>query len=103
MVEVPAAVVVQQIEVAIPVGDQCGGEGDDDLGRDSAAPHDGVDQRSADAPVAVGERVDGLELGMCDRRLDEGWHVVAVGERDQVPRVTLHHVRRRWDKECNAG
>ena len=43
-----------------------------------------MDQSPSGAAVAVGEGVDGLELGVGDAGLDEGGQVVGVGEGDQV-------------------
>ena len=43
-----------------------------------------MDERTADAPVAVDERVDRLELGVRDGRLGDGRQVVAGHEGDEV-------------------
>ena len=52
--------------------------------RDALATQQGVDERAAGASVAVGERVDRLELGVRHRRLDEHRQVVAGHEVDEV-------------------
>ncbi len=43
-----------------------------------------MDERAPGAAVAVGERVDRLELGMGDRRLHESRMVVPVNVREQI-------------------
>src|SRR5436309_3047534 len=47
----------------------------DESGRELAPPQYDVDERAADATIAGGEWMDGLELRMRDRSLDERGHV----------------------------
>ena len=58
--------------------------------RELAPPQHDVDERAADATIAVGERMDGLKLCMCDRSLDERGHVAPVEECGKV----FHEI---WD------
>ena len=53
-------------------------------------------------PVAVGERVDRLELGVSDRRLHEGRMVIAVDVVEEVVEQGVDSVRWRWDEGCGA-
>lgn len=46
--------------------------------------HHGVDQRSTDSAITVGERVDGLELGMGQRCLGKGRRGRLSCESEQV-------------------
>jgi hypothetical protein len=43
-----------------------------------------VDEGPAGAAVAVDERVDGLELGMGDRRLRDRWKALVVAKPAEV-------------------
>jgi hypothetical protein len=58
-----------------------------------------VEQRTSGPPVTVGERVDGLELGMNDRRLDQRRDVESTRESDQIRDPVLDAIVARWD-EC---
>src|SRR5690606_2173589 len=63
---VAVAVGGQDVEVVVAAGHQGGGERDHHAAGRASSTQDCVDQGPADAAVAVGERVDGLELGVCD-------------------------------------
>jgi len=67
-------------------------------GCERGASVDDVDQAAAGASVAVGERVDRLEVRMRDRRLQRGREIAAVHERGEVGQEPLHLVLRRWDE-----
>jgi hypothetical protein len=54
-----------------------------------------VDEGAADAPVPVGERVDGLELRVGDGGLDDRRQIRSVHERDEVVHHALRVPRRR--------
>jgi hypothetical protein len=66
-------------------------------------PEDGVDEDSADAAVAVRERVDGLELGVDDRGVGERRSVFAIGEGHEVVHQVADAIGRRWDVEGVPG
>ena len=55
-----------------------------DTRRETPATEDKVDQRPARAPVAVHERVDRLELGVRDRRLNNRRQRVIAAEGAEV-------------------
>ncbi|MGB2711936.1 MAG: hypothetical protein WBC33_10500 [Conexibacter sp.] len=76
--------------------------GRDDVGRHAAAPQDDMDEATSGAAVAVGERMDRLELRMGDRRLQRDRQVVAVKERGEVVEQLVDVLRRRRD-EGGAG
>lgn len=50
----------------------------------AAPPEDGVNQRAAGSSVAIGEWMDGLELCVGQRSLDQGRVLVTVDVGDQV-------------------
>ena len=58
---------------------------------------DRVDERPPDAPIAVDERVDVLELGMGDRRLRHGRQIVAKDEQAGVLKQGRDRLGRRRD------
>ena len=62
-----------------------------------------MDEGAADAAVPVRERVDGLELRVGDRGLDDGREVRPVHERDQVVHEALHVLGRGRDEVGAAG
>jgi hypothetical protein len=62
-----------------------------------------VDEGAADATVAVGEGVDGLELRVGDGGVDHGGEVRSVHERDQVAHEVLHPLGRGRDEVGAAG
>jgi hypothetical protein len=62
-----------------------------------------VDQATASAPVAVRERVDGLELSVCDCRLGHGWRRVGVTERTQVFEEIANELGRWRHERRRAG
>ncbi len=64
-------------------------------GGQSPSPEDDLNQCSSRSAVSVVERVDGLELRMCDRSLDEGRKPFVVAERAQVHEQSLDLLRRR--------
>ena len=81
---VTRAIGLQGRHVAVAVVEQPSGDGDGDVPRDARRPEEGVDEGAAGAPVAVGERVDRLELGMRHRGLREDGQVVPRAEGDEV-------------------
>src|SRR5438046_3951010 len=72
---------------------ECGGQ--------SPSPEDDLNQCSSRSAVSVVERVDGLELRMCDRSLDEGRKPFVVAKRAQVHEQSLN-VLWRWRHEVRA-
>jgi hypothetical protein len=62
--------------------------------RHAAAAEDRSDEGEPDAAVAVGERVDALELGVGDRCLGDRLDVVSVREGDEVLEQAGDRLRR---------
>ena len=61
-----------------------------------------MDERAAGAAVAVGERVERLELGVGDRRLNERGMVVAVDIGKEIVEQRVEGVRWRGDERGGA-
>ena len=57
---------------------------DRDVAREAVATEHRADERPPGAAIAVGERVDRLELSVREQRFGEGVDVGSVGETDQV-------------------
>ena len=57
------------------------------------APEDAVEKDPARAPVSVDEGVDGLELGVSDRRLGNGADVVPADKGDKILETALNACR----------
>jgi len=62
-----------------------------------------VDEGAACAAVAIGERMDGLELGVCDRRLSQWGVVVAVDVVEEIVEETVDVLGRGRDIACATG
>jgi hypothetical protein len=62
-----------------------------------------VDQHPASSPVAIDERVDSLELRVCERRLRDGGKIVLIAELAQVSDEIGYAARRRGNELCAAG
>src|SRR4051794_19281281 len=77
-------------------------DGRDEAGREAAAPQYHVNQRAAGASIAVDERMNRLELCVCDGRLEHGGVVVAVAVRNQVIEQGLEFVWRWGDERRGA-
>ena len=69
---------------------------------DSASAENRQDQCSADAPVAVVEGVNRLELCVRDRRLNHGGNVLSVAECAQIVQQLGNELVRRRDELCVA-
>lgn len=93
----------QAAHVGVPAGGEHEADRRHDRRRDAAAAVDDVDQAAPDAPVAVGEGVDRLELGVGDRCLERRGEVVAVQECDEVGEQIVDFLRGRWDELRGAG
>src|SRR5882757_2949242 len=59
----------------------------DEPRRCASSPQRRVDERPANPAVSIGERVDGLELGMRNRSLHQGGEILPVGKCDQIVHV----------------
>src|SRR5207245_9396614 len=70
-------------------------------GSQSPPSEDDVEQFSSRSAVSVIERVDGLDLRMCDRSLHEGRKPFVVAKRAQVHEQSLD-VLWRWRHEVRA-
>ena len=57
-----------------------------------------MDQRAADASVAVGEWVDGFELGVCEPGLHDGRMAACIEVAGQVVEQHRYPFRRRWNE-----
>ena len=61
-----------------------------------------MNERTAGTPVAIGEGVDRLELGVDQTGLHDRWHVVAVDEVAQIADQRFNEFGRRGDVVCVA-
>lgn len=93
---VTGAAVGQSVEVAACVRKQHRCQRDGHSSGQPASTQDRADQSAADAAVAVGERVDGLELGVRDRGLSEYGQICSIGEGEQIGHQFVDEFRRRW-------
>jgi hypothetical protein len=74
----------EALDVLVRPGREDEADGWNEAGRDPAAAEDDVDEGATGASVSVGERMDGLELRVRDRRLDQRRMIVAVDIFDEV-------------------
>ncbi len=93
----------ERVEVPVGVGEQSGGDRHGHLTGESLSSQQAVHDRPPRSTVAIGKRMDRLELRVSDRCLQQHRQVVTVHEADEVvdrrrdPRV----VRR--DEACGVG
>ena len=88
----------QPRDVVIGPGGQNKTDGWDEAGGEAAAAEDDVDQGASGASVPVGEGVDGLELGVGDRGLNERRVLVSIDVGGEVLEQ-LGDVLGRWGHE----
>jgi hypothetical protein len=83
-------------EVVITQGEQAGRDRHGDAVDRAGVQQHGVQERARSAAVAVGERVDGLELDVGQRSVGEGRQVVAVHETHEISHQSGHLGGGRW-------
>jgi hypothetical protein len=88
----------EALDVLVRPGREDEADGWNEAGRDPAAAEDDVDEGATGASVSVGERMDGLELRVRDRRLDQRRMIVAVDILDEIAQQGFDVVRRRRDE-----
>ena len=84
------------VEVLIAARHQRGCERYYDTPGGAATPQYGVDECTPDPPVAIGERMDRLELGVYDGGLGQHRDIRSVGKGDQVVHIAGDGLRCRW-------
>jgi hypothetical protein len=93
----------QTVDVITGPGRQDQGDGRQYARCQPAPAEHEVDQPAAGPPVAVGERVNRLELGMGESSLCHGRQRIAVAEGAQICEQVLHKFRWRRHERCRAG
>jgi len=88
---------LQAGDVRVLVGAQHEADWGHVAGGNLAAQEQDVDQATADPSVPIPEGMDRLELGVSDRRLDDGGDVIAVCKRAQVTHEMLDMLGRWGD------
>src|SRR5437667_9642268 len=85
----------QALDVPLPISRVDDTDRRYERGGQSPPSEDDLNQCASRSAVSVIERVDGLELRMCDRSLDEGRKPFVVAKRAQVHEQSLDVLRRR--------
>src|SRR5437879_12507387 len=83
----------QALDVPLPISREDDTDRRHERGGQSPPSEDDLNQCSSRYAVSVIERVDGLELRMCDRRLDEGREPFVVARRREVREATRGDMR----------
>ena len=97
--EVVVAVGGERSEVRVGVGEQPSRDRDGDVAGEALVAQLCVHEGTAVSSVSIGERMDGLELGVGDGGLGQNRYVVAIDEREQVVDRTRDVVVARRDEQ----
>src|SRR5262245_37013767 len=88
-------------DVGVKIRGEDHGNGRNEPRSEPATSEEEMDQASSDAPVSIREGMDGLELRVRDRRLDNRRHVVAIHERCQILEQRMDLLRWGRNEVCS--